>query len=100
LFYLIHHIDLFFYFYPKKSIKYFLEHYNEGYHNYLGSRQWKLCEGSLILDRRKKMNTLYKTEARLVKGDINVVENETSTELWHKRLGHISEKGLQVFAKK
>jgi transposase InsO family protein len=46
------------------------------------------------------MNTLYKTEARLVKGDINVVENETSTELWHKRLGHISEKGLQVFAKK
>jgi hypothetical protein len=30
----------------------------------------------------KKINTLYKTEARLVKGDVNVVENETSTELW------------------
>jgi len=48
----------------------------------------------------KKINTLYKTEARLVKGDVNVVENETSTELWHKRLGHMSEKGLQVLAKK
>jgi hypothetical protein len=27
---------------------------------------------------------------------VNVVENETSTELCHKRLGHMSEKGLQV----
>jgi hypothetical protein len=73
---------------------------DEGYHNYLGGGQWKLCKGSLILARGKKINTLYKTEARLVKGDVNVVENETSTELWHKRLGHMSEKGLQVLAKK
>jgi hypothetical protein len=70
-----------------------------GYHNYLGGGQWKLCKGSLILARGKKINTLYKIEAKLVKGDVNVVENETSTELWHKRLGHMSEKGLQVLAK-
>jgi transposase InsO family protein len=31
---------------------------------------------------------------------VNVVENETFTKLWHKRLGHMSEKGLQVLAKK
>ena len=31
---------------------------------------------------------------------MNIVENEASTELWHKRLGHISEKGLQVLARK
>jgi hypothetical protein len=31
---------------------------------------------------------------------VNVVENETSTELWHRRLGHMSEKGLQVLTKK
>jgi hypothetical protein len=55
---------------------------------------------ALILARGNKINTLYKTEARLVKGDVNVVENETSTELWHKRLGHMSEEGLQVLAKK
>jgi hypothetical protein len=73
---------------------------DEGYHNYLGGGQWKLCKGSLILARGNKINTLYKTEARLVKGDVNVVENETSTELWHKRLGHMSEEGLQVLAKK
>jgi hypothetical protein len=73
---------------------------DEGYHNYLGGGHWKLCKGSLILARGKKINTLYKTETRLVKGDVNVVENETSTELWHKRFGHMSEKGLQVLAKK
>jgi hypothetical protein len=54
---------------------------DEGYHNYLGGGQWKLCKGSHILARGKKINTLYKTETRLVKGDVNVVENETSTEL-------------------
>jgi hypothetical protein len=58
---------------------------DEGYHNYLGGGQW-ICKGSLILARGKKINTLYKTKARLVKGDVNVVENETSTELWHKRI--------------
>jgi hypothetical protein len=73
---------------------------DKGYHNYLGSGQWKLCKDSLILAKGKKINTLYKTEARLVNGDVNVIENETSTELWHKRLGHMSEKGLQVLAKK
>jgi hypothetical protein len=31
---------------------------------------------------------------------VNVVENKTSIELWHKRLGHMTEKGLQVLAKK
>jgi hypothetical protein len=67
---------------------------DEGYHNYLGGGQWKLCKGSLILTRGKKINTLYKTEARLAKGDVNIGENETSTELWHKRLGHMNEKGL------
>ncbi|RVW94374.1 Retrovirus-related Pol polyprotein from transposon TNT 1-94 [Vitis vinifera] len=33
-------------------------------------------------------------------GKVNIVENEASTELWHKRLGHMSEKRLQVLAKR
>jgi hypothetical protein len=48
---------------------------DEDYHNYHGGGQWKLCKISLILIRGKKINTLYKTEARLVKGDVNVIEN-------------------------
>ena len=31
---------------------------------------------------------------------MNIVENEASIELWHKRLSHISEKGLHVLTRK
>ena len=54
---------------------------DEGYHNHLGKGKWKLTKGSLVLARRKKNNTLYKTKAKLVKGVVNIVENEASTEL-------------------
>ena len=50
--------------------------------------------------RGKKQNTLYVMEAKLHKGDINVVQRDGSIELWHRRLGHISEKGLQTLARK
>ena len=43
---------------------------DEGYHSHLGEGKWKLTKGSLVLARRKKNNTLYKTEARLVKGEV------------------------------
>ena len=67
---------------------------DEGYHSHLGEDKWKLIKGTFVLARGKKNNNFYKTEVRLVKGEVNIVENEASTELWHKRLGHISEKGL------
>jgi hypothetical protein len=73
---------------------------DKGYHNHLGSGKWKLSKGSLIIARGKKINTLYKISAKLVKRDVNVVDNETSTELWHNRLGHMSEKRLHFLAKK
>ena len=60
----------------------------------------KVSGNSLVLARGKKNNTFYKIEARLVKGEVNIVENEAFTELWHKWLGHMSEKGLQVLARK
>ena len=54
---------------------------DEGYHNHLGEGKWKLTKGSLVLARGKKNNTLYKTKVRLVKGEVNIVENEASTKL-------------------
>lgn len=72
---------------------------DEGYHHSFGDKQWKLKKGSLVLAKGKKRNSLYFTEAKLVDGMANAVENENSTELWHKRLGHLSEKGLQTLAR-
>ena len=54
---------------------------DEGYHSHLGEGKRKLTKDSLVLAKGKKNNTLHKTEARLVKENVNIIENEASTEL-------------------
>ena len=73
---------------------------NEGFTNYFGESKWKLTKGSLIVARGKKLNSFYVMEAKLHKGEINAIQKGESIDLWHKRLGHISEKGLQTLARK
>ena len=43
--------------------------------------------------------SLYKTQENVCGGQLNAVDDDTSPDLWHKRLAHISEKGLQLLAK-
>ena len=73
---------------------------DEGFTNSFGESKWKLTKGSLVVARGKKQNTLYVMEAKLHKGEINAAQRDVSIELWHMRLGHISEKGLQTLARK
>ena len=40
------------------------------------------------------------TKTKLCKIDVNIAERDSSIELWHKRLGHMSEKGLHFLARK
>lgn len=40
------------------------------------------------------MTTLYKIDTKLINGDMNVIENDISIEIWYKKLGHLSEKEL------
>ena len=70
------------------------------YESYFGNGRWKLTKGSLIIARGKACNTLYKTHVKLCKGVLNAIEDRSSPNLWHKRLGHMTEKGLQLLAKK
>ncbi|CAL2270429.1 unnamed protein product [Prunus armeniaca] len=72
---------------------------DEGYTNVFAKRKWKLGENSLVLARGKKENTLYMTHAKVSNGYLNALA-EDSIELWHKRLSHMSEKGLQILAKR
>ena len=53
-----------------------------------------------MLAKEKKMNTLYVIEAKIKKEYMNVAVNNSDIETWHKRLGHIGEKGLETLAKK
>ena len=49
--------------------------------------------------RGSKQGDLYVTKTKLCNGVLNVAENDTSVELWHKRLGHMSEKGMHALAR-
>jgi hypothetical protein len=70
----------------------------EGYHKYFGDGKWKLSINSLIVAKWKKMG-LYMSQAKVIKWEVNAIE-DCSTDLWHKRLRHLSEKGLGILAKK
>ena len=73
---------------------------DEGYCNTFCNGQWKLTKGSLVMARGKKYTKLYMIHANLSQDDVNAVENDNTVELWHKRLGHMSEKSMTCLAKK
>jgi hypothetical protein len=67
--------------------------------SYFGDAKWKLTKGSLIVAKGSKQGRLYVTKTKLCNDVLTIAENETSVELWHKRLGHMSEKGMQALAR-
>ena len=71
----------------------------QGYENHFGKGKWKLTKGSLVVSKGEACCTLYKTQGKVCNNELHVIEG-TSLELWHKRLGHMSKKGLQVLARK
>ncbi|KAG8376937.1 hypothetical protein BUALT_Bualt09G0116000 [Buddleja alternifolia] len=73
---------------------------DDGYVSNFGEGKWKLTKVSLITAKGKKKNSLYLMQAKLSNGEVNAAVNNSSIELWHKRLGHLSQKGMQLLAKK
>jgi hypothetical protein len=71
-----------------------------GLGSYFGEGKWKLTKGSLILARGAKQGCHYVTKTKLCKTEVNIAERDSSIELWHKRLGYMSEKGLHSLARK
>ena len=71
----------------------------EGFQNYFGNGRWKLTKGTMVVARGEVCCTLYKTPGKICKNGLNIVA-DSSPNLWHRRLGHMSEKGLQILAKK
>ncbi|KAJ9560716.1 hypothetical protein OSB04_005876 [Centaurea solstitialis] len=73
---------------------------DEGYNNNFGNGRWKLTRGSLIVARGKKSPKLYMTYPKISNNVVNAVENTDMIDLWHKRLGHMSEKGMSLLSKR
>ncbi|KAG8372457.1 hypothetical protein BUALT_Bualt12G0068200 [Buddleja alternifolia] len=73
---------------------------DDGYVSNFSEGKWKLTKGSLITAKGKKKNSLYLMQAKLSNGEVNATVNSSSIQLWHKRLGHLSQKGMQLLSKK
>ena len=63
----------------------------------------RVSKGSFVVMKRKNVNTFYILQGSTVTGDAVVLMSEdpelNTTRLWHKRLGHMSKKGLHVLGK-
>ena len=73
---------------------------DKGYVSQFSYGLWKLVKGSLVVAKGKKSGGLYRTTSSLVHGEVNVTSTTLSADLWHRRLGHMSEKGLEFLKKK
>ncbi|GKV14824.1 hypothetical protein SLEP1_g25638 [Rubroshorea leprosula] len=71
----------------------------EGYAHYFGNGNWKLIKGSMVVAKGRACCSLYKTHMKMCGGQLNIVEDDASPNLWHKRLTRMSEKGSQLLAK-
>ncbi|GKB76910.1 retrotransposon protein, putative, ty1-copia subclass, partial [Tanacetum coccineum] len=74
----------------------------EGYTVKLQSGKIKLINGSrIVLSGTRRDNCVYFLDGHAVAGELNasVEEKDSLEQVWHKRLGHISEAGLHVLEK-
>ena len=53
-----------------------------------------------MIARGKICCTLHKTQVKLCKDVVSAAQEDSSPNLWHRRLAHMSEKWLQILAKK
>ena len=62
------------------------------------SGKLKLTKGSLIMARGRKKGSLYVAQAKLFKKEVNIASDDM--DIWHQRLGHMSEKCLNIISRK
>jgi len=65
-----------------------------GFISQFGTGKWKLAKWNLIIARDSNEGSLYIKQGRIGHGEENGATD--SKDVWHKRLGHMSEKALQM----
>ena len=68
------------------------------YNHFITSGNWKLTKRSLVVAQGTLCCLLYKTQVKVCEAQLNAVDDDTSLDLWHRWLAHISEKGLKLLA--
>ena len=65
----------------------------DGYRTTLNESTWMINRGNLRIEREHNYNNLYPLVAINPKGAVNIAE-KTDSNLWHDRLGHMSQAEL------
>ncbi|KAL5841705.1 hypothetical protein ACOSQ3_012308 [Xanthoceras sorbifolium] len=70
----------------------------EGYCTTFSGCEWKITKGALVVACGKKCGTLYVTSN--LENIVAVADSDGKSNLWHQRLGHMSEKGMKTLLSK
>ncbi|KAL2243395.1 UNVERIFIED_CONTAM: Retrovirus-related Pol polyprotein from transposon TNT 1-94 [Sesamum indicum] len=71
---------------------------SDGFHTTFGDAKWKISRGAMTLARGLKSGTLYMAGGS--SSNIHFARTVSQANLWHNRLGHMSEKGMNVLKSK
>ncbi|KAL2239399.1 UNVERIFIED_CONTAM: Retrovirus-related Pol polyprotein from transposon TNT 1-94 [Sesamum indicum] len=71
---------------------------SDGFHTTFGDAKWKISRGAMTLARGLKSGTLYMAGGS--SSNIPFAGTVSQANLWHNRLGHMSEKGMNVLKSK
>jgi hypothetical protein len=72
---------------------------SEGCVSIFRDKTWKVIKGSLEIEKGEKVGTLYLCTGN-TDSSISLVSTGVDTTLSHHRLGHMSEKGMQILHKR
>jgi hypothetical protein len=72
---------------------------SEGCISTFTDKAWKVTKGSLVMEKGEKVGTLYLCIGN-ANSSISLTSTGVDTTLWHHRLGHMSEKGMQILHKR
>ena len=72
---------------------------SEGCISIFTDKTWKVIKGSLVIAKGEKVGTLYLCTGN-TDSFISLASTRVDTALWHHRLGHMSEKGMQILHKR
>jgi len=70
-----------------------------GYSCSFGDNAWKITKGSMVVAHGPKSGTLYMLHVSNIKNHLLYVTEQPSVSLWHRRLGHMSQKGMEVLSR-
>ena len=67
---------------------------DEGHSMVFCNGEWKVTKGTMVVAQRKKTRTLSVNSN--CRSTTTMTKNTVSLNLWHYRLGHMSEKGMKM----